>query len=235
VKQMAPVMDCRRAEELLSDHLEGVLSGPLASELEAHLAGCARCRELQDAVAEVVAALARYPDLEPPAGLAERAAAAALARPRRTQRVPVRWPDFGLPTGLQVMAAVLALAVTGVVLLATLHGARIKERTVVATVYLSERKDRFLEDFRLLRVVVTTAFEGRLDRMNDRVDDYKRLLEKRRAIEQDQKRTGPPESDATSIRSAQRAGSPRNSFHSNQRHSRVVTACDRAGHERPGA
>jgi hypothetical protein len=231
---MTTEMDCRRAEELLSDHLEGVLSGPLASELEAHLGGCANCRELRAAVSEVVQALARYPDLEPSVGLAERAAAAALARPRRP-RVSVRWPDFGLPTGLQVLAAVLALAVTGIALLAALHGTRIKERTVVATVYLSERKDRFLEDFRLLRVVVTTAFEGRLDRVNDRVDDYKRLIEKRRATEQEQKRTGPPESDASSIRSAQRAGFPRNSFLSNQRHSSVVTACERVGHERPDA
>jgi len=232
---MTTEMDCPRAEELLSDHLEGILSSPLAAELEAHLGGCANCRELRAAVSEVVQALARYPDLEPPVGLAERAAAAALARPRRTPRVSVCWPDFGLPTGLQVLAAVLALAVTGIALLAALQGTRIKERTVVATVYLSERKDRFLEDFRLLRVVVTTAFEGRLDRMNDRVDDYKRLIEKRRATEQEQKRTGPPESDASSIRSAQRAGFPRNSFLSNQRHSTIVTACERVGHERPGA
>jgi hypothetical protein len=232
---MKQEMDCRRAEELLSDHLEGTLSAPLSADLEAHLGRCATCRELRAAVTEVMEALAAYPDLEPPVGLAERAAAAALARPRRTSRVSVRWPDFGLPAGLQVLAAVLALAVTGVVLLAALQGSRIKERTVVAAVYLSERKDRLIEDFRLLQVVVTTAFEGRLDRMNDRVDDYKRLLERRRATEQDQKRTGPPESDASSIRSAQRADSPRNFILSNQRYSNVVTACERAGHERPGA
>jgi hypothetical protein len=44
-------------------------------------------------------------------------------------------------------------------------------------VYVAERKDRLVEDFRLLRWSCSTAFEGRLDRhlVNDRVDDYRRL------------------------------------------------------------
>ena len=33
-------MDCPRAHELLSDHLEGALNGILHGEVEAHLAGC---------------------------------------------------------------------------------------------------------------------------------------------------------------------------------------------------
>ena len=40
-------MDCLRAEELLSDHLEGALHPILAAELEQHLAGCERCRALR--------------------------------------------------------------------------------------------------------------------------------------------------------------------------------------------
>jgi hypothetical protein len=46
-------------------------------------------------------------------------------------------------------------------------------------IYVAEKKDRLFEDFRMLRVVVETAFEGRLDRVNDRVEDYRRLLERR--------------------------------------------------------
>jgi hypothetical protein len=38
--------------------------------------------------------------------------------------------------------------------------------------------------------VIGTAFEGRLDRVNDRVDDYRRLLEKRRAAEAVRKTQG---------------------------------------------
>jgi hypothetical protein len=227
--------ECRRAEELLSDHLEGTLAAPLSTDLEDHLARCADCRVLLATVAEVIEALKAYPVLEPPAALAERAAAAALAAPRPNSRVRLRWPDFGLPTGLQALAAALALALTGAVLLAATEGARLKERTLNAAVYLSERKDRFVEDFRLLRVVVTTAFEGRLDKMNDRVDDYRRLIERRRATEQDQKRTGPPKSDTGSIQSAQRADFPRNFFLSNPAEGRTVTACAGAGRERPRA
>ena len=44
-----------------------------------------------------------------------------------------------------------------------------------------ERKDRLLEDVRVLGVVLSTAFEGRIERVNERVNDYKRLLERRKA------------------------------------------------------
>ena len=185
---MTPGIDCRRAEELLSDDVDGLLDPVLAEDLRVHLAGCDACRPLRAALAEVVAALKAYPTLEPPAGLAERAAALALERARTLRRRRIPWPDLGLPAGLQVLAAVLALSITGAALLVANWGgvreggaARLKERTVSASVSLLEKKDRLIEDLRLLRMVVSTAFEGRLDRVNDRVDDYRRLLEKRRA------------------------------------------------------
>ena len=64
------------------------------------------------------------------------------------------------------------------------------ERASTAGVYLNERKDRLLEDVRILRVVVGAAFEGRLDRVNDRVEDYRRLLERRQSEEK--KKRSPP-------------------------------------------
>ena len=67
--------------------------------------------------------------------------------------------------------------------------ARLFDRTANAGAYLLERKDRLVEDVRILRVVISTAFEDRLDRMNDRVDDYRRLLEKRRAQEEEHKKS----------------------------------------------
>jgi hypothetical protein len=92
-----------------------------------------------------------------------------------------------VPMVVRGLAAALALAITGGVLLAQSAvgpseraASRVVERTVNAGAYLAERKDRLVEDFRLLRVVIGTAFEGRLDRVNDRVDDYRRLLERRR-------------------------------------------------------
>jgi len=187
-------MDCRRAEELLSDHYEGTLAEPLLSELERHLRECEACRALRETFAEVVETLRDLPVLEPPADLAERAATAALARPRPVPHLAGARRGVHVPSWLQAIAAGLALVTTGVVLLATRTEGpnramtRLMDRTANAGAYLMERKDRLVEDIRILRVVIGTAFEGRLDRMSDRVDDYRRLLERRRLSEQEQKK-----------------------------------------------
>jgi hypothetical protein len=108
-----------------------------------------------------------------------------------------------VPFAVQAVAAALALVVTaGLVMAAgSTPGAparpRFGRRIADATVYVVERKDRLIEDFRLLRVVVSTAFEGRLDRVNDRVDDYRRLLEQRKKDEtrRDEKKSELEESE----------------------------------------
>ena len=177
-------MDCRRAEELYSDDLEGTLHEILGAELRAHLAACAACRELRDAFGEVVDALRANPDVEAPLGLAERAARAALARPRRP--VEIR-PAFVVPAWVQAAAAGFALIALGTMLMVigpdrpTRAAQRLVGQTVHAGSNLMERKDRLFEDVKILGVVLSTAFEGRLDRVNERVEDYRRLLEKRRA------------------------------------------------------
>ncbi len=191
-------MDCQRAEELLSDHLEGTLHEILRAEVERHLASCAACTELQGALVEVVAALHDHPEFEPAAGLAERCARAALQRPqavmlsalaRPTVAHPalIVRPAIEVPPWMQAAAAGLALIALGtmLVLLGPEKPARAAHRlvgeTVTASNQLLERKERLFEDVRLLGVVLTTAFEGRVDRVNERVEDYRRLLERRRA------------------------------------------------------
>jgi hypothetical protein len=178
-------LPCRRAEELLSDHLDGTLDDVLDADLRAHVLACERCRELRDALVEVLEVLRTTPEaMEPSADLAVRAAAAALraGRPRAGLRLPA---VAGLPPWVLATAAVLALALsTGLVtasggtsgLGTTGHIAR---RVSAVGMYVAEKKDRLFEDFRMLRVVVGTAFEGRVDRVNDRVEDYRRLLEQR--------------------------------------------------------
>ena len=42
----------------------------------------------------------------------------------------------------------------------------------------------------MLGVVLSTAFEGRIERVNERVDDYKRLLERRKASPQPEPKQG---------------------------------------------
>ena len=183
---MTPISrDCARTEELLSDHLDGLLDPLLARELEDHLRSCAACRGLRDALAEVVEALRSYPTVEPAAGLAARVARAAIlhAQQRRTAAFAPRMPAW-----LQAVAAGLSILTTAGILVAqggTARAAgRLVERTTSAGTYVLEKKDRLLEDFRILRVVVGAAIEGRIDRVSDRVEDYRRLLERRRETEQ---------------------------------------------------
>jgi hypothetical protein len=189
-------MDCLRAEELFSDHLEGTLHELLRSELEAHLAACTECRVLRDAVGEVVAELRAFPDLEPASDLAGRVARAVLMRPRAPRPAAIIRPAFVVPSWVQGAAAGFALIALGTLLLVvgpeapTRAAERMVGRTVSAGNMLRERKDRLVEDVRILGVVLTTAFEGRLERVNERVEDYRRLLERRRGAGQEDTKRG---------------------------------------------
>jgi predicted anti-sigma-YlaC factor YlaD len=181
---MRDAVQCRRVEELLSDHLDGTLDPVLDAEVRAHLASCDRCPELRDALVEVLDVLRTATDMEPAADLAERAATAALraGRPRPSYRLPA---IAGLPPWVLATAAVLALALsTGLVTASGGKGplgstGQLARRVSSVGIWVAEKKDRLAEDFRMLRVVVGTAFEGRVDRVNDRVEDYRRLLERR--------------------------------------------------------
>ncbi len=215
-------MDCRRAEELLSDHLEGTLEGVLRADLEAHLAECGACAALREALGDVVEALRGFPTPEPAHDLAVRAASRALAGPRHVAARPPapslrpRSPHgrFFVPSWIQAAAAGFALVIAGTLLLvAGPAGPRraatlLVDRTVYAGNYLLARSDRLVEDVRILGVVITTAFEGRLDRVNDRMDDYRKRLQRRRAPEEDAKKreSGLP---APSVRSAEGFRTPR--------------------------
>ncbi len=184
-------LQCAQAEELFSDHYDGTLPEAARRELEAHLRSCPTCRALREVFGEVVDVLHRVRDrpFAAPPGLAARAAAAALSAKAATVVAPkgIRPRVQELPLGLQLAAAALGLALTLGLLAAS--GAlgtegrlgRLPARTLSTAVYLGERKDRLLEDLRLLKIVVGTALEGRLDRVQERVEDYRRLLEKRRA------------------------------------------------------
>jgi hypothetical protein len=206
-------MDCQRAEELLSDHLEGALHQILRAELDRHLASCAACRELREAMAEVVAELRAFPDLDAPAGLAARAAEAA----RRTPRVVEVRPAITVPSWVQAAAAGFALIALGTMLLVvgperpTRAAQRLVGETVHASNSLIVRKERLVEDVRLLGVVLSTAFEGRLDRVNERVQDYRRLIERRRATPDDtnSKRGSRAQPFPTGVASGFRTAGPR--------------------------
>lgn len=183
---MRDVLDCARAEELLADHREGLLPAPLRGDLERHLETCPNCPPLLAAIGEVLDVLRAPLDMDPSSSLAARVAQASWKAARTATVVPFR-KAMRLPAQIQALAAGLAAFSTAAFLLVQSAppqpgrvAGRVKERTVNAAVYVQERTVRLVEDLRMLRVVIATAFEGRVERVNDRVDDYKRLLEKRR-------------------------------------------------------
>ena len=206
-------LDCARAEELLSDDCEGTLDAlGRAPTSRPTWPACAECRALREALADVISrpARARHRARAPtsrsawPRRVAARArilragASALAARPRpgagcaSRPSAARRWPSRSRRRHL--------LGAAGRGLRSRARGARlVAARLANAGVYLVERKDRLVEDFRMLRVVVATAFEGRLDRVNDRVDDYRRLLE------QPQERAG---ARARAGRQEERGGAP---------------------------
>ena len=59
-------MTCPSTETRLLAYLDGDLSPDLRNEVEEHLAGCAKCRELFDTAGETAGALREAPMLEPP-------------------------------------------------------------------------------------------------------------------------------------------------------------------------
>ena len=188
-------MTCARTEELLSDHLDATLAEPLHTELQDHLASCLPCRSLREELRFVVDALQSYPEVAPSSTLASRVAEATLRRgkvvalaPRpRSAATPTRVAV--LPAWAQSLAAGLALVTVGALLMTTRAegpkraASHIAAATVSTGAYLAERKDRLVEDVRVLKVVLETAFEGRVERVNERVEDYRKLLERRRQAE----------------------------------------------------
>lgn len=177
-------MDCRRAEELLSDHLEGQLGPPLLGELSEHLAACQECRHLRARLEDVLEALdeLRRSEVPAPAGLAERVAArtwACRAAMLRSARPPL--------SALQAAAIFLAVlaawsALGGLSPTAVRRfSARLLEKGSTTSAYLRESKERVEDEVRLLNVVLGTAFEDNLERVGQRVEDYRKLLGPRRA------------------------------------------------------
>ena len=179
-------MSCERTRELFSDYRAGELPEPLRRDVSDHIASCDACAELREAFGEVVDLLRELPVVEPSLQLADRVAAASWRplRPARSRRLPGR--QLRALAALQAAAAIVML-ITGSFALAAgpdsepvQRASRFLERTTNRFAALIEEKDQLVEDLQLIQVVIETALESRIDRVGDRVDDYRRLLEERR-------------------------------------------------------
>jgi hypothetical protein len=184
---MSAEFDCRRAEQLFSDHLEQALPEPLRLDLEAHLVVCAGCRRLRQVLGETVSGLNAIHGPSAPAGLESGIARAlAVAQEGREGRPPRIW--MRRPRDRR-LAAALVLVASGILLVAGSAGGRSAEhyggRLATLGARLAERKDRLVENVRLLRILISTTFSGRVEGVSQRVDDYRRLLERNRATSGD--------------------------------------------------
>jgi hypothetical protein len=186
---MTTPSDCLACEERLPDLADDVLGIVVRGEVERHLEGCPLCRALRDALETTSHELAAgRPDPAPRPGLAREIA-------RRTWRRPLTlaalWPASpergGPPWRVQGLAAGMSLFVSTFIYVGALalhdpgsapaRAYRTVNRNAAA---LRSQGDEWLEDIRLVRVLVSTALGGRLDRVQEQVEDYRRLMEKRR-------------------------------------------------------
>jgi hypothetical protein len=182
-------MNCAACEERLPDLLDDTLGAVIADEVRRHLDTCDSCTGLHRSLVAVSEELRRAR----PAVTVDAALAALVARRSypRMRRLADLWPFApergGPPWRVQVASALLSLIVTGAVFAwsSVAHGAAsapvraLRSVNATATDFRS-RTDSWMEDIRLVRVLVSTAFEGRLDRVQEQVEDYRRMLERRR-------------------------------------------------------
>ena len=104
-------MNCRKAQRLLVEFLEGALSARSREEIESHLKACGRCRKERDLLATSWQMLGTYDAPEAPADFT-----ASLMRRIHSEQAPlvkVRFarPWFGVPQLIPTLAVILALGV----------------------------------------------------------------------------------------------------------------------------
>lgn len=180
---------CDAVAEHLGDFRDGALAEPWRGRVAAHLHDCEECAALHDALAEV-SLLLRLDVPEPGPGFEERIAAASAASPadRAQPANVVLWPRLAA-TAREAwrlsplpLAATLAVALSGALLLGLPEerlpepARRLRARGATARELLMERQERLMEDVGALRLVVGGAFSSRVERIQEQLEDYRRLV-----------------------------------------------------------
>jgi hypothetical protein len=179
--------ECEAVGLRLGDFREGALEEPWRGRVGGHLRECDECAALHEALGEVVALL-RVPVPEPGPGFEERVAARAFAPRVAAQAVAAppaapwaRWREAWRLAPLP-LAATLAVAL-GVAALLALPAERLPdparrllERGATAREMFAEHRERLIEDVGALRLVVRGAFSSRVERIQEQLEDYRRLV-----------------------------------------------------------
>ncbi len=141
------------SDELAQRHLEGMLAGPVATEVEEHLAACAGCRALEASYRALGEALDALVPAEPPADFTSGVLARIEARERAAARE--RRLALGILAGVGA-AAVALFAVAGQGAWAPLLS-RWSNALVGATAALRIGSDVLDPVFRTLRAEIALA------------------------------------------------------------------------------
>jgi putative zinc finger protein len=134
-------MNCRRVEQLLFDHLEGLLPARETGAVAAHLDGCASCRRRRDAFLALRAELRGLAELQPPPHLARRAVhrwsserdtQPHAADSRSARNTPAGTIAWRLMASSACAAALVFLAVLSLALAWRSHSSPSRHRTDIA-------------------------------------------------------------------------------------------------------
>jgi len=178
-------VNCRRAEELLSDERERVLAPPIERELSAHLDTCDECRGLYQTFQEIANALGAMPVPVPPDALTEklvvdlvrsaRTELTALKTPREESRFTVPSPRLVAGASWLAVAAVLAMVLLfrppELASELSKKTSRTARHVYSFAIRTYDQTERWIEDLNVLRMTVSVAFEDRLDQLNEQLRD----------------------------------------------------------------
>lgn len=123
-------MDCRRAERILQDYLDGSLGGDLSRSVQRHIQACPACSGEAVRYRKLYSLLTEVPPAEVPAGFAER----VLARLKAARVLPA--PGLVLPK--RVVYALVSVLVAAACLLPVVAVSQgFRERLAHAVVWFS--------------------------------------------------------------------------------------------------
>ena len=175
-------MKCQRSEELWSEHLEGRLPPPLLRDLEEHLAGCPDCGTLLDTFREIILVLESLPRPQPASDLLERILTdsqptLARLRERANWWAAASWGNWAAWGTAAALVAVLLLGPEETI-------SRMRQLGHQAYAFglgLYHDTEALIDGLNVIRITVGVAFEDRLDRLNQRLQDLEEARRKSEA------------------------------------------------------
>lgn len=148
-------MDCKKMEEIiLTDYMDGKITGAMLKDVEAHLASCSRCRALYTELAPIGAEIRKAKRMEPPDRVWEKIRAEVSMAPGKAWALSpdkffesVRMMIAHLKAAIVVAtAAALILAVLTVAHLMPQRGA-IDQEEIISLITMDENGNGTNYDF----------------------------------------------------------------------------------------